>query len=309
VSFYRLISVMMVIVWMGCAGDESIIVELEPDASQADSRWAERGEHGVAVRERAFRARVDERVRVRVSYPADARGELMGGGWPLIVFVPGGFVGPERYQWLMTHLASRGAVVVAADHALGLALLSAGDSLDALEAVRRASGRRGDWLEGAVSDGPALILGHSLGGVVSATLWLERPDQLKCVALLASEPNPSSDFSTFYPQGGWSGSTILSVTGERDDLLSPAQAREGVQRMQAAGVRSVVAQVDGMNHYQWTQDYTVKELERDQLPTVGDMAARRRAMFLVDGWVDACLGRDASALFEQARWAQGLTAL
>ncbi len=276
---------------------------LAPDASRADEA-GQLGPYGVAVTTRPLRVRVDEVIDITLSYPAQADGEAVEGAFPLIVFVHGGLVGPEHYQWLMTHLASRGAIVAAPAHALDLAILAQGNALDALDALRRASARPEDALAGRIDPAPALILGHSLGGVVAASSWEDAPAQLRCLGLLASEPNPADDFAGYRPPSPQA--HVLSITGARDGKIDPDEVRAGALRLAPAQTPVTLAIVDGMNHYQWTQDYTADELTSDLSATREDEDARALAMTMIDRWVSACLGGDSAPLIDPQRWPQGV---
>jgi predicted dienelactone hydrolase len=70
-------------------------------------------------------ARVTEGLDVDVIYPSDSQGAVdrSGAPYPVIVFVQGGLVTVQRYQWLTAHLASRGYVVLAPHHQLDLPVL------------------------------------------------------------------------------------------------------------------------------------------------------------------------------------------
>lgn len=282
---------------LACAPEPALL--LGHDASRVGAPGDD-GPHGSLLLSRAFRVRGDRVVDTDVIAPTDDDATVARGPFPPVLLVQGGSVTVERYHWLATHIASRGFVVVAPHHALDLAFFSQGDGLDALTALRRASDNDGDGdLGGRVDDGPALSIGHSLGGVVASNAFAGDEGGVTHLVLLSAVPNPGVDVSR--PTG-----RVLSVAGGNDGLIDVDEVKDG-----AAGFRATttVARVDGLTHFQLTDDPTDENLEREGATSTLSVAeARRRALFLVDAML-ADLRRDpegARLLDDPATWPEGV---
>lgn len=285
-----------------CQQDADVEVVRFADASRGFA-YGQDGAYGVGLVERTFRVRVDEHNDVRMMVPLDLDGQIADGVFPLVVMVHGGAVPAARYDWLMAHIASRGFIVAAPEYPLDLALFATDNTLAVTNAIRVANDRGGDWLEGKVRPGPGLVLGHSLGGVVAASAWLDSPNNFGSLVLMASEPNPSDDFSG-RALGNY---RLLNLTGTIDGSIEPERVQEGVKVFRAAGIDVTFGLIDQLNHYQWTQDYTADEIKKDNPPTLDDSIVRYRAVYLIDGVLEELqTGKRFQLLDSPVQWPQGV---
>ncbi len=261
---------------LGCVEPERVVRAPDPSAAALDdvASLGEDGPFGVRLVPRAVRVRLDERIDVDVYVPIDADGSNARAR-PVAVFVHGGLVAPDRYAWIARHLASRGFVVIAPSHALDLAFFEQGNAIEALTALRRRSTDPTDALAGTMDDRPAAILGHSLGGVVSASLWDERPDDFDELVLLASYPAGSTLRTR-------SRGRALSIVGSRDARVSISQASDGVRAIATSRRVVDLAVIDGMNHMQVADDVTADENAAAGVATIDEATARRRVAWLMD---------------------------
>ncbi len=235
--------------------------------------------------------RVDQALDIEVTYPSNAGGELVRASrapWPAVVFVQGGLVSASRYRWIASHLATRGYVVAVPTHIADLAFFETDNAVLALRALQHAATGTGT-LAGCVATSAAhpgaAVMGHSLGGVVAVREWLA--GSFDAVALLASFPAEGD------PLHGRAGAPVLSLVGQNDTRKSPAQAYvDGFLRFDPP---RLFARIDGMNHYQWTDDATAEELASDGAQGRSNAAVRRDALRILDLWLDATLKNDATA--------------
>lgn len=226
-----------------------------------------------------------ERRRVEVIGPLAPEGDAFASARPLLVVLHGGFVDPARYRWLAEHAASRGYAVLLPTHRLRAALLEPGVAARARNAVLARADREGDVLFDLLApDEPAIVAGHSLGGVAAARWWAEDPADVAGLALLASLPAASTPIEDAPAR------PVLGVTGDRDGLIAPEEIADGLKRFPGA---PALVTVDGMNHFQWTDDARPGELRRDDTPTRGLAVTRRDALRALDAFFDAV--RDAAA--------------
>jgi pimeloyl-ACP methyl ester carboxylesterase len=276
----------------GCGVEEPSVDLIAPDASRAGD-YGTLGPYGARVTRRALSSSAGS-VDADVTMPFGLDDE---GPFLPVVFVQGGFVPVERYRWLGRHLASRGFLVLSPAHALDLAFFQQENGLVALRGAKAASEDRDDALFELLRDAPSALLGHSLGGVVAGNVWNGAPaDELRDLVLLASEPDPGTDFS------GRTEGTVLSISGSRDERITPPEVAAGALAFPSAQV----AIVDGMNHYQLTDDPKADELEKDGEPTIDVDEARRRTMILVDALLEALSGGTAYPFADPASWPEGL---
>lgn len=290
------------LMFTACHQDADVEVVLFADASRGFV-YGQDGAYGVGLVERTFRVRVDEHNDVRMMVPLDQNGQVADGPFPLVVMVHGGAVPAARYDWLMTHIASRGFIVAAPEYPLDLALFATDNTLAVTNAIRVAGDQDGDWLKDRVRPGPGLVLGHSLGGVVAASAWLDSPKNFGSLILMASEPNPSDDFSG-RSLGGY---RLLNLTGTIDGSIEPSRVQDGVEVFRQAGIDVTFGLVEQLNHYQWTQDYTSDEIEKDNPPTLDDALARYRAVYLIDGVLEELqTGKRLQLLDSPEQWPQGV---
>ena len=260
----------------------------EPD-EEASGALGERGPWGARVAHRSLEPAESGAVDADVFVPFDGPQD---GPFPVVIFVQGGAVAPERYRWLGGHLATRGVVVAAPSYPFDLALLAVDHSARALGGLRAASDNLDDELAGLVGDA-ALVCGHSLGGVVAAKAWLAEPD-FAALALFASFPDEADSFE------GRDGA-VLSVVGSADAKSAVAEVVAGAAAFEAP--RVVV--VDEMTHYQWTDSATEGEIDGDAVPTLPDEEVRRVALAFVDALVEEVAGSTPWPFDDEASWPAG----
>jgi len=262
------------LILLSCCAPPSFEPLSPAEGSQA---LGERGPFAVELLTRRLRVRTDESVQVDAFFPVGIDDA------PLAVVVQGGAVSPERYHWLGEHLASRGLATIMPYHALNLALFESANASDAARVSKRLSAESGDVFSGRISQDPGLIIGHSLGGVVALSSWLDDPQSFSHVVALASIPNPGDDFSLRPRQDS---ARILSIVGELDGSIPPNEVIEGFDIVESGGTLSKVPVqqivVEGMTHYQFTDDPTESELAKDGAPSAALDQARSAALFLVD---------------------------
>jgi pimeloyl-ACP methyl ester carboxylesterase len=262
--------------------------------------FGEDGPFGALVVPRTLRVRADDALDVDLVVPTRDGAQMATGTFRLALIIQGGAVSVERYHWLGAHLASRGFVVVMPHDPLDLAFFGQGDGLDALGAVRDAGARVGDPLFGTIDARPAVVLGHSLGGVVAAKDWLAQPSDISLLVLFASYPDPGDDVTKPRPAGA----RVLSLIGGHDGSAKFADVKAGAAKF---AVPTTLAVVDGMTHYQFTDDPTAAELKKEgTTATVPTGVARGKALFLVDAALDDLLGRGSHTLDTPDIWPAGL---
>jgi alpha-beta hydrolase superfamily lysophospholipase len=232
-------------------------------------------------------ARVTERVNVTVVFPADSQGNLRRpvapSFYPIVLFIHGGLVPFDQYRWLARHFATRGYVVVGAAHVLDLAVFQPDNSLAALRAVRAASTVAGHTLEGAVgATSPVIVMGHSLGGVIATWEWTNQP--MQGVVLLASYPATDAVATPALQ------SPVLSISGSQDGQAHVEDVTRGWQRFASP---KLLAIVDGMNHYNWTDANPTVPSDRPATRPLDQV--RRDALRVIDSWLDATAKQDADA--------------
>jgi pimeloyl-ACP methyl ester carboxylesterase len=259
------------------------------------------GEYDVLKMERRYRVRVDETVRTRIFVPARADAPIRD-GFPVVLFAHGGAVRPDRYDWLCAHMASRGFVVLAPRHAIDLPILAQGNILDVLHTARRAAESANDPLKGVIGGGKTAAIGHSLGGVVAATAWLNEPGKVSHLGLLASYPNGAERVDRLTPPSSES-EYVLSIIGSNDGLLDVEQAAEELEPIEAPHTLAVV---EGMNHFQFTDGIKSSESGRDDEAAIDTQDGRTLVLFLVDGWLDDFANGDERRLRNSAAWPDGL---
>ena len=262
----------------GCSPSPELITE--PDSTRAGLDGDD-GPFGAWWYEDRTLTRVDDLVRYRVIYPVDEAGEVPGGELPLVVMIHGGFVEVERYRWLGAHLATRGYVTLLADHDANLSLLTAGNSEAAWDDLASAGGP----LSGHIGVGsPAAVLGHSLGGVAAASLWATSPERWGVLGILASFPAGDTDVEQF------TGRPTLHLVGSEDE--PEAKREQGFERFAEPRIFGVV---EGMNHYDWTDDVSDSDRDKDAPHLRPTEESRRDAQHLLDTALDAWLRGDGDA--------------
>lgn len=219
------------------------------------------------------------------------------GPFPVAVFVQGGLVETPRYRWIGEHLASRGFVALLPKHPFDLAFFAQDNALFALRGARKRSDEGEDpLLGGRLEPGPAAVLGHSLGGVVGSKAWQRTgPEEIGALVLLASVPDPADTFD------GREG-PVWSITGSADGRITPEEVVIGAEAFDEA----MVAVVEGMNHFQLTDDASQGDLDSDGEPGIALETARERTLTLVDGLLNALTGRGPNPYEDPERWPEGV---
>jgi hypothetical protein len=198
-----------------CRPPPELLRSPDPDR---DGLAGDDGPMGAALTTFRMAAAVSESRRVRVVYPADQDGQPddRGAPYPAAVLLHGGFVAPERYEWLAAHLATRGIVTILPSHSFQLALFESGNGGLALSAVR---GRRGLLKDLIDDDSGAVVLGHSLGGVAAGHEWVE-DETFDGLALLAAIPNPADPVEDVEDR------PVLALTGSADERIVPGDVAD-----------------------------------------------------------------------------------
>ncbi|MES2639451.1 MAG: alpha/beta hydrolase [Myxococcota bacterium] len=263
---------------LACTGPRLL---LDPDPTR-DGLGGGDGPFGAAAVERRYTARVTDTVPTTVVYPADAAGQPVGEGHPVLVFVHGGFVAPDRYAWLWAHFASRGVVVAAPTSPLRLAITEPGNASAALDGLLADSGPQALWPGLVSTTTPAVVGGHSLGGVVSALVWAD-DDRFDGLFLAASFPADGTVAR--------SGTHALALVGTEDGASPPADVQAGV-----APLGAPVGLVDGLTHYGWTDGASARDEAGDGVATRPVDEARRDLLAVLDRWVDAVFAEDDATI-------------
>jgi len=273
---------MVLMLLLACAPTGPGEVVIAPDEARDGLDGAE-GPYGAAWLPVRVQARVDGAVDAEVVFPSDASGEPLDGPFPALIFVQGGLVTPERYRWISAHAATRGYVGISAQHKGDLAIFEADNGRFALEGVEAIeSGTLAGLLEPGAD---AVVTGHSLGGVVAPILWVDDP-RMVGMAIIASYAANST------PVEERTDSLTLSLTGAEDGSALREDVEEGWERL---GGQTWLGVVEGMNHFNWTDDATAENLEGDGVATRPEEETRRDAMRVFDAWMDASFG-DEQAL-------------
>lgn len=237
-------------------------------------------EPGVGVADFDARANGTDRVHVRVLFPAQDDGSLLGGAHPAVVFVQGGAVKPERYEWQAVELVKRGYVVALPRFPLDLAFFAT----DFGQAARGVLVDGPEVLRGAVDASRISVAGHSLGGVVAVKLLLG--GGFSSAVLEASFPD-TADHAAL---AGLSLPT-LSLAGSLDCSAKLENVRTGWDALPSP---SSLLVLDGVTHYQFT-DAQTEDDSRGCTPGVSIDVAHQRiaaalAAFLAGDALDAVPG-------------------
>jgi len=255
-------------------------------SSSRDGRDGADGPYGAARLSLTTQARVSERVDYEVTFPSDADGKLARGGpFGTVVLVSGGLVAPARYRWLSDHLATRGYVVISPTFVLDLAFFQPGNVRAAVRGARVAASTAGHPLEGAIrSDAKVVAIGHSLGGVVATWEWLDQ--SYDGIVLLASF---QADRSALI---GGDGRRVVMLSGTEDRRVNQQDLLAGFAAFRAPKFFGLV---NGMNHYDWTDNATSAELSTDGASIRPRESTRRDALRVIDALTDAVLSNSTEA--------------
>ena len=86
--------------------------------------------------------------------------------------------------------------------------------------------------------------------------------------------------------------SVLSIIGSEDGSADLDRAEAAVERFDT---EAFYAEVQGMNHYTWTDDPTPGDLASDNPTTRPDSETRVDAHRVIDIWLDAVLRDDEAA--------------
>lgn len=267
-------SLLLSVLWLSACGPDPLLTVVE--ASEGPRVAGQVGPYAVGRTAWRIPVRVTESSRIEVHAPLD-----LGEPAQPVLFVSGGLVPPTRYRWWAEHVASRGYLVITAEHPSDLAIFASGTSFEALEAVRVASERSGHPLEGLLDvDAPAAVAGHSLGGVVAARTFIEAPEDFSTLGIIASFPAGWDDLSER------AGEPVLSIVGANDGSADLSRVEAAILAQPDPRLYAVV---DGLNHYDWADEVSEGELARDGERGRPVAEARTDAMRVIDTWLDAWL--------------------
>jgi dienelactone hydrolase len=264
----------------GCG--TATVVDLEPDDGRSGIDGLD-GPYGVSHASFRAPARATDVIHYEVIWPSTEDGEFdeSAAPCPVVMFIHGGLVHPDQYRWIGKHLSSRGYCVVAPEHDLQLAIFESDNASLVMDDLERRP--RGPFA-GLLSDRIA-VMGHSLGGAVASFRWVADA-RFDALALLASWPSEGTDVES-------QDRPSLSIIGSEDkEGEAVEQAHTIYERFPQPAWFGVI---DGMNHYDWVDGASDRELRGDGVPTRPQSETRRDALRVLDAWLDAHLRDDAAA--------------
>ncbi|MBU47417.1 MAG: hypothetical protein CL920_01800 [Deltaproteobacteria bacterium] len=246
-----------IVLLSSCAPSPSQL--LAPGGTQ---RPGEKGVFGAHVFHAHVQVNITASAEIQVYYPSTRDGafDTKAAPAPVVLFLQGGAVSVSRYNWLLQHLASRGHVVLAPQHILNAAILQGELSTAARQAYTQWVQTPTHLLHQASSSEPMTILmGHSLGGITGAKLYLKQK-KYQGLAVLGSYILPEEPLTshTSRVQG-----SILLLTGARDGVIIPQKTRDTFSRLSASAYLGLV---EGMTHYDWCDEVTDAEQTTDTQP-------------------------------------------
>jgi pimeloyl-ACP methyl ester carboxylesterase len=233
--------------------------------------------NGVAHATFQQRMRHTDLVPVQVVFPADAEGAPVGAAHPALVFIQGGGVGIERYDWLADALAAKGYVTALPQHPNALAFFAIDDGRFVRELLQNPP--LGSLLDGLTDPNQIAVAGHSLGGVVAVKVALT--GQFHALVLLASYPDGADDGAL--PQLGM---PSLSMSGDLDCNATLAQVTAGAKELPSPTAQLTL---EGATHYQFT-DSEQEDLNADCTPGIDLVTAHARMLNAVEIFLAAALG-------------------
>lgn len=218
-------------------------------------------EPGVARAEFEVRARGTDIVNVTVIFPSDADGAPQAGRHASVVFVQGGFVSTTRYEWQARALARAGYIVTIPEHPLELAFFA----MDTGEAAKQllTSPPAGSLLDGHVDASKLVVMGHSLGSVVTVKLALA--GGFSAAILEAGYPD-TADISKLPALG----MPTLSLAGSNDCSAKLDAVKEGWATLPSP---SALVVLEGVTHYQFTDSQKEDEAKCMPAATIEDAHA------------------------------------
>lgn len=266
----------MLLLLLACAPTSEPELLLEPDIRRLglDGGF---GPHGVALSSfRAARA-TGRSFDVELHFPATEEAEMLEGEHPMVVVIQGGSVEHERYLWMGEHLASRGYIALTPKYPMDLAIFGSNRTHEAIDRAHNLADDGDPILAGAIDPQAAGVMGHSLGGTVAAKQWARHEDTFGPLIIVSS-----------YPAGGDKvedrSQPVLSIIGDLDGSADLTKAEEGAERFEQA----TFAVVQGMNHYDWVDDVTQEERDKEDSPSERPPEETRAdAWRVMDAYLDA----------------------
>ncbi len=215
-------------------------------------------------------------VKMTVLYPSTAAGSPLGTSLPGVVFIQGGFVGTQRYEWQAEALARAGYVVVIPANQLELAFFS----IDYGQAARGllVSPPRGSLLEDLVNPDRIAVAGHSLGSVVALKLALG--GGFAAVVLEAGFPDTADTAAAMAFTR-----PSLSLAGELDCSAKLDKVRAGWSTI---GAPTALTVLEGVTHYQFT-DSDAEDRDRKCAPVAELNDAHERIEQALITFLDSAL--------------------
>jgi dienelactone hydrolase len=189
-------------------------------------------------------------VWIRVHYPAvsadwGADADPTGGPYPLVALIHGAFGQAWMYDDVGDRLAAEGFLVVSMDTEVGPWIDTDRLAADAHAALLWAEDRAADpdhWLHGMTGDGDWSAVGHSMGGIASATLVGREPRVRRVVGAMPYEPG--GDEHANY--AGWDGAALM-IGGSEDDTSVPQMLTDWFSALTDAE-RALYLSIEGAGH-------------------------------------------------------------
>ncbi|MFT5585144.1 MAG: pimeloyl-ACP methyl ester carboxylesterase [Cognaticolwellia sp.] len=266
----------MLLLLLACAPTSQADLLLEPDIRRLGTDGGF-GPNGVGFSTfRAARA-TGRSFDVDLHFPATEDAYMVDGQHPLVVVIQGGAVEHERYHWMGEHLASRGYIALTPKYPMDLAIFGSNRTHEAVDRARNLDQDGDPILDGAIDNQSVGVMGHSLGGTVAIKQWLRHEDTFGPLVVISS-----------YAAGGDkvedTNMPVLSISGDLDGSAAIEDVREGAERFGNA----TLAVVEGMNHYDWVDDVTEEELEKEDSPSeLPFEETRANGWRVIDAYLDA----------------------
>jgi dienelactone hydrolase len=144
-----------------------------------------------------------------------------------IIIYQGGHVDPRSYSVLAHRLAEEGYIVFIPKMPFNLAVLGKNVALEIINENPEID----EWV----------LIGHSLGGAMAASLVYDEPDEFHGLVLLAAYPPENNDLSSYEIK-------VTTIYGSKDEVASPVEIEESFNLLPPES-RKVL--IDGGNHAQF----------------------------------------------------------
>ncbi len=144
-----------------------------------------------------------------------------------IIIYQGGHVDPRSYSVLAHGLAEKGYTVFIPKMPFNLAVLDKNAAIRIINETPEID----KWV----------LVGHSLGGAMAASLVYDEPDEFQGLVLLAAYPPENNDLSSYEIK-------VTTIYGSNDKVASPTEIEESFSLLPPES-RKVL--IDGGNHAQF----------------------------------------------------------